>query len=232
MRPRNLWILVVGLLPASRAKNKLLSLASGVSVSSRAHIGPIGLLTIRRLEVGADASIALGSVFRNLDTVRVSESSTIGSWNWITGAPMFTPFNADLGEGRLIVGPSSAITSRHYMDCTGGITIGRFTTIGGVRSTWLSHRINLDQSVQFSAGIHVGDRCFTSSGVQVGPGVSIANNSVVAMGAVVTKSLDAVGRLFGGVPARDLGAAKNAAYVRRTVGRVDRGDVNVNSAAD
>jgi hypothetical protein len=35
-------------------------------------------------------------------------------------------------------------------------------------------------------------------------------------------SLSRAGWLDGGVPARDLGAAKNAAYVRRSVRRVDR----------
>jgi len=223
MRPRNLWLLVVGLLPASRTKNQLLSLANGVSVSAGAHVGPILLLTVRRFDVRAEAAIAFGSTFRNLDVVQVAESATIGSWNWITAAPMFTPFNAGRGEGSLVLGASSAITSRHYLDCTGGITIGRLTTVAGVRSTWFTHRINLAESVQFSAGIRVGDHCFTSSGVQVGPGVTVANNSVVAMGAVVTKSLGREGRLYGGVPARDLGPANNAAYARRTVGNVDKG---------
>jgi acetyltransferase-like isoleucine patch superfamily enzyme len=181
------------------------------------------LANVRRMEVEAGASIAFGSVFRNLELLRLAESATIGSWNWVTAAAMFAPFDAGLGEGSLVVGASTAITSRHYLDCTGGITLGRMTTIAGVRSTWFTHRINLAESVQFSAGTWVGDHCFTASGVQVGPGVTIASDSVVAMGSVVTRSLDQQGRLYGGVPARDLGAAKNSGYVRRTVGRVGRG---------
>jgi acetyltransferase-like isoleucine patch superfamily enzyme len=95
------------------------------------------------------------------------------------------------------------------------------TTLAGVRSTWFTHRINLSESVQFSEGTRVGDYCFIASGVQVGPGVMIADNSVVAMGSVVVRSLTQRGRLYGGTPARDLGAGNNAAYVQRSVGFVD-----------
>jgi acetyltransferase-like isoleucine patch superfamily enzyme len=221
-RLRSSWLTAIGLLPASRIKNMLLSLPAGVSVSADARIAPVLLFNVRRMEVAAGAVIAFGSVFRDLDLLRLAESAAIGSWNWITAAAVFAPFDADLGEGSLILGASSAITSRHYLDCTGGITIGRMTTVAGVRSTWFTHRINLMESVQFSAGTRVGDYCFTASGVQVGPGVTIASDSVVAMGSVVTQSLSRAGRLYGGVPARDLGAAKNAAYLRRRIGRVDR----------
>jgi acetyltransferase-like isoleucine patch superfamily enzyme len=221
-RVSGLWLTTIGLLPASRMKNALMSLAVGVSVSGSARIGPVLLVKVREFEVGAGASIAFGNVFRNLRRVQLAEAASIGSWNWFSAAAMFAPFNALRGEGSLVLGASTAITARHYMDCTGGITLGRMTTVAGVRSTWFTHRINLAESVQFSAGTRVGDYCFTASGVQVGPGVTIASDSVVAMGAVVTRSLTETGRLYGGVPARDLGAAQNTAYVHRTVSRVER----------
>ncbi len=62
-----------------------------------------------------------------------------------------------------------------------------------------------------------------SEWVQVGPGVRIPDNSVIAMGSVVVNSLPDAGRLYGGVPARDLGPAKNSGYVNRPHGFVDRG---------
>lgn len=220
-RLKGAWLMAIGLLPASRTKNLLLSLRAGSSVSPSARISPILLLKVRRIEIGAGAAIALGSVFRNLDLLRLDDSATVGSWNWVTAAAEFAPFDADRGEGALVLGSSSAITGRHYLDCTGGITIGHMSTVAGVRSTWFTHRINLAESVQFSQGTRVGDYCFTASSVQVGPGVTIANRSVVAMGSVVIKSLSAEGRLYGGVPARDLGEAKNSGYVKRSLGRVD-----------
>jgi acetyltransferase-like isoleucine patch superfamily enzyme len=222
IRLRSQWLTAIGLFPASRMKNLLLSIPAGVSVSSDARIGPVLLLKVRLLEVGPGASIAFGNVFRGLDLLRLANSATIGSWNWVVAAAAFAPYNAELGEGALVLGSSAAITSRHYLDCTGGITLGRMTTVAGVRSTWFTHRINLRESSQFSAGTHVGDYCFTASGVQVGPGVTIADGSVVAMGSVVVSSLSQKGRMYGGVPARDLGAANNSAYVRRAVGHVDR----------
>jgi acetyltransferase-like isoleucine patch superfamily enzyme len=223
MRLRSQWLTAIGLLPASRMKNVLLSIPAGVSVSSNARIGPVLLLHVRRLEVEAGASIAFGNVFRGLDLVRLGKSTTIGSWNWVSAAAVFAPYDAELSEGALVLDTSAAIASRHYLDCTGGIRLGRMSTLAGARSTWFTHRVNLTESVQFSAGTRVGDYCFIASGVQVGPGVTIADNSVVAMGSVVVRSLSQKGRLYGGVPARDLGPANNAAYVQRAVGRVDRG---------
>jgi acetyltransferase-like isoleucine patch superfamily enzyme len=214
-------LMVVGLLPATRLKNALLSTFAGNSISPTARIAPVLLQRVRRLEIGAGASIAFGNVFRDLDLLRLGESATIGSWNWVSAAAVFAPFDVERGEGAFVIGDSSGITSRHYLDCTGGIALGRMTIVAGARSTWFTHRINLTESVQSSAGTRVGDGCFTASGVQVGPGVTIADGSVVAMGAVVVRSLTQERRLYGGVPARDLGAANNAAYVERIVGRVD-----------
>lgn len=221
VRLRRNWLTAIGILPASRVKNRLLSIPPGVSVSPTARIAPILLLNMRRMEIRPGASIAFGNVFRGLDFLRLAEGSSIGSWNWVTAAGAFAPYNSAIGEGALVLGDSTAITSRHYLDCTGGLTVGRMTTLAGERSTWLTHRINLSKSVQISAGTRVGDYCFIASGVQVAPGVTIADNSVVAMGSVVVKSLSQKGRLYGGVPARDLRAANNAAYTQRAVGRVD-----------
>ena len=116
---------------------------AGVSVSSNARIGPVLLLHLRRLEVDAGASVAFGNVFRGLDLLRLGQSATIGSWNWVSAAAVFAPYKSEVGEGALVVGASAAISSRHYLDCTGGITVGRMSTLAGARSTWFTHRINL-----------------------------------------------------------------------------------------
>lgn len=221
-RVRTLVLVALGLLPASRIKNRVMSIIPGIDVHPRARIAPGIVFNVRRFSVGPGASIGLGNIFRGLEAVQMGTLARIGSWNWITAAPMFSPYDSAAGEGSLILGNSTAVTSRHYLDCTGGLSFGDLTTIAGVRSTWFTHRIDLLKSVQFSRRTQVGKACFVASGVQVGPGVEVPDNSVIAMGSVVTKSLADAGRLYGGVPVRDLGPAKNDGYVRRSKGHVLR----------
>jgi acetyltransferase-like isoleucine patch superfamily enzyme len=223
--PRHLRFIVagLGLLPSSRLKNRMLSAIPGIRIDPHARVGPVLIFNVQEIEIAAGASIGFGNVFRDMGQIRLEESATMGSWNWVSSANMFAPYEVEQGEGCLVLGPSTAISSRHYFDCTGGISLGRLTTVGGGRSTWLTHRIELSRSLQISQGTRVGDRCFVASGVQVGPGVHIPDNSVIAMGAVVVRSWPDRGRLYGGVPARDLGPAKNEGYINRSRGYVDRG---------
>jgi hypothetical protein len=185
-------------------------------------MGPTIILNVRRFSLAAGCSVGLGNVFRSVDVVHLGESARMGSWNWVTAAAMFAPYDSETGEGSLVLGHSSAITSRHYLDCSGGLTFGSLTTVAGVRSTWLTHRIDLSAPAQFSQGTRVGNACFVASGVQVGPGVTIPDNTVIAMGSVVVKTLTESGHLYGGVPVRDLGPANNDGYVLRTQGYVVR----------
>lgn len=43
----------------------------------------------------------------------------------------------------LILEESAGITSRHYIDCNGGVYIGAFTTVAGIKSQILTHSINI-----------------------------------------------------------------------------------------
>ena len=54
------------------------------------------------------------------------------------------------------------------------------------------------------APVSVGDRCFIGARATLMPGVRIGSDSVVAAGAVVTKSVPA-GSIVGGVPAKVIG---------------------------
>jgi len=175
----------------------------GWVVHPSARIG-LSLVDCDRLELGPGSAIGHLNVIRGMAGVRLGANSSIGNWNWFTCAGMFRTVRGSQSSsvGRLEIGPHSAITSRHYVDCSGGVYIGQFTTIGGVRSTILSHQIDLALGVQSAATTTVGDYCFVSSNACLTPGSSVPDRSIVAMGAVVVGALPHPGSLYGGVPAQ------------------------------
>lgn len=53
--------------------------------------------------------------------------------------------------------------------------------------------------------IHIGKNCFIGMGSMILPGVSLADNTIVAAGSVVTKSVQEAGIVIGGAPAKVIG---------------------------
>lgn len=208
------------ILPPSRLKNRFLNIFSGVSVHRSAIVGHVLVYNTDRLVLGPRARLGNLTVIRNLLELRLGECSTIGTLNLITSAPAFNSLPDDGVRGRLLVGRESAVTSRHYFDCSGGVSIGAFSVIAGCRSTILTHQVDLESNRQVIMPVSVGERCFISSNVSVVPGAACADRIVVAMGAVVKGDLDLVGQLYGGVPAKALGPARNEGFVGRDQGAV------------
>ncbi len=127
---------------------------------------------------------------------------------------------ADAFRG-LHVGCHSSVTSRHYLDCSGGISIGEFTVVGGVRTTILSHSLDIEAGVQTTRSVKIGDRCFVSSNVSVVPGGTIPEGCVIAMGALVVGELPSARALYAGVPAKVVKTGiEGGAYFRRRRGVV------------
>lgn len=113
------------------------------------------------------------------------------------------------------LGNYAAITSRHYIDCSGGVDIGRFSVVAGVRSTILTHQVDTVRSEHDLRAVRIGQYCLVASNVQIVPGASIADRSVIAMGSVVVGALESAGCLYGGVPARRIKQTDGGAYFER-----------------
>jgi acetyltransferase-like isoleucine patch superfamily enzyme len=192
----------------------------GARIDRSARIG-LSIVDSDVLDMGPGSRIGHFTVLRGLRCTHLGARATVGNFNWVTAAPEFQSRGEDANDGCFILGRESAITSRHYVDCSGGVIIGRYTTIAGVRSTILSHQIDLTAGVQSTKTTRIGDYTFVSSNVCVTPGASIPDRSVVAMGAVVVGHLEQTGALYGGVPARALRSNVYAgAYFRREHGYV------------
>lgn len=188
-RFRSALIALIGLSPNSRLKITLLR-TLGWQVGRGVHIGPVFVWSVDDVRLADESRIGSFNVFRGLSLLRLGERSRIGQWNWISAA---APLRLAGASGSLTIGEHSALTSRHYLDASGGIDVGAFTTIAGVRSTFITHGINWRKGAQTFKRITVGSHSLISSNVNFAPGASVGDRTVIGMGATVSGSLSEPG---------------------------------------
>ncbi|MBV8528589.1 MAG: hypothetical protein JOZ75_09760 [Candidatus Dormibacteraeota bacterium] len=187
----------VGLLPHSAVKLWLLRHLLGWRIGPGCYVAPI-IADVRHASLGRGARIGAGNVFRNLETLTMGAGAHIGHWNQITAAP---GFSGAPGNCSLTMDVEAGITSAHYLDCSGSITIGTYAVIGGRRCTLLTHQADYVNEWVVAEPIRIGDYTLIQSNVCVTPGRTIAARAIVAMGAVVAKDLLSEAMLYAGVPA-------------------------------
>lgn len=180
-------------------KPRFLGFTLGYDIHPTASIG-MSIICADSVHIGPHVKIGHFNVLRSLSDVRMGEGAKIGRWNWITAAPEFRAVSDLKKPGRLDLAENAVVTSRHYLDCSGGIALGRFALVAGVRSTVFSHQIDVVSSRQTAAEVVIGDYCLVGSNAKILPGVNIAPNSQIAMGSVVNKSIEEPGYLWAGVP--------------------------------
>lgn len=181
MTLRGALVIVVAALPASELKNYLLR-RLGWAIGGGVHIGPCLVLNVDSVEIGDGARIGALNVIKDLAALTLQKHAILGHWNWVTAA---RPLREAGAPGVLHLGAHSAVTSRHYIDCSGGIRVGKHTTIAGVRSTLVTHGISWRSSAQTFKPIEIGEYCLISSNVQISPGAVIGSRIVVGMGATI-----------------------------------------------
>ena len=218
---KKLLLIVIAVIPW-RLKRFLLRHWFGYIVSEDSFIG-ISVIDVGHLELRGGAKIGHFNYFRSVGRVVLGENALIGNLNWFTGGKSGLR-RADGAGARssLEVGAESSITNRHYFDCTDSIRVGDFTTVAGVRSTFLSHSINFKCNRQVAAPIDIGSYDFVGSGVVMLPGASVPDKTLLAAGAVVTKPLTSGAGVYGGVPAKLIGTYDHdAGYFCRSRGVVE-----------
>ena len=95
--------------------------------------------------IGKCSAIRNFTIIKNIDRVVLGDYAYILNLNWITGSNTKDQRHFAHVMGRrceLVIGNHSSLTSRHFIDCTGGIKIGSFTTFGGAQSQILTHYID------------------------------------------------------------------------------------------
>lgn len=177
-----------------------------------------------QLVMAEGARIGHLNVAIHLARVELGPHSCIDRGNWITGCPRggrlhFTHLNDR--DPALVLGPHSAVTKRHHLDCTERIEIGAFTIVAGYASQFLTHSIDLRKNRQDARPIIIGAYCFVGTNIVALGGSRLPPRSVLGAKALLNKAHAEPGWVYAGVPARAVAALpEDAAYFRRTTGFV------------
>jgi acetyltransferase-like isoleucine patch superfamily enzyme len=207
---------LVFLLPASAVKNWLLR-CCGCRIGRNTRIGPVLVLGKPAVEIGDGCDIAWGNGIKGVRHLCMGDGARIGQWNWLTVSPTFATAT---DGGWIRFGRHSSLTTRHFLDASGGIAIGEFSTVSGVRSTLMTHGIDWVVSGQRARPIVIGAYCLLGSNVLVAPGTTLADRTVVAMGATVSGSWEQTDVLLLSRRA-DVVREVHGDYFRRPTGFVD-----------
>ncbi|WP_370500779.1 hypothetical protein NWT09_08015 [Mycolicibacterium sp. jd] len=217
-------IIQIAIMPLPWAlRRRLLVGFFGFRIHPTARIG-LSLVLADRVEMGEGSVIKTLSMIKGMSELTVAPRGHIGNLNWITGLPANNPdFFHDEPDriSALVVGEEAAITNRHLFDCTNRITIGRFATIGGFRSQFITHGIDIGPNRQSSLPIEIGDYGYTGTGVIVLKGAVLGPRCVLGAGSMLRGKFLEEFKLVSGNPAkpiRDLDPSSS--YFHRTQGRV------------
>lgn len=198
---KNLLVAVICILPSSQLKNRLLSLFRSIDVSPYATIRPCFVWGVDSLQVGADANVGLGNVLQSMRLVRLGYGASIGRANWVSASRLLISYSESPSAGELYVDDYGVITGRHHIDCSGGVFIGKQSTVAGHGTSFISHQIDISTSTQITRPISVGRDCFIGAACVITAGASISDRVVVGAGSVVISGLDRTESLYAGVPA-------------------------------
>lgn len=216
MRIKKYTILVIGFFPSSKIKNFLLRLL-GWKIGSGVKIGINCFVNTKNVRIANNAHIRPLNVFRNVE-LEFRESSILGSFNWISAAKGLE--NLPNYRGKLFLGKESAINSRNYFDVSGGINIGDFSDIAGVRSTFITHQIDLKNAIQTCDAIEIGKyTMICSNSLLVPGGTYIGDRCLFAMGSTITAGTYSDGGFYAGVPAI-LKKGTDGKWFNRSTGKV------------
>lgn len=118
--------------------------------------------------------------YLNTHVLHLNKGSKLGSFNWIAGKSL---------KNGLIMGKCSSIRRFHYLDTTGGISLGANSIIAGRSTVMFTHGlspVNLD----LVSSIKIGDWVYVGARSNFLPGVNVADGIFIGMGSTVVGSLE------------------------------------------
>jgi acetyltransferase-like isoleucine patch superfamily enzyme len=187
-----------------RLRRRLLSSVCGFRIDASARIGR-SIILAKQLIMEKGAEIQSLTLCKSIDLLHLGEGASIGAANYITGFSVSDVEyfqSSDPRRCELILERNATITSRHYIDCNGGVVLAEYATLAGVRSQLLSHSVDVYTNTMSARPVSVGRYCFVGTGCILLPGSALPDYSVLGAGAVLNKSYRETHRLYVGSPAR------------------------------
>ncbi len=195
----------------------------GYEIADTSRIG-LSWIYPKKLILKEGARIGHLTICKDIDLLEVGESASIGNLDWITGYPSDAPGHFEHQSDRrpeLVLSRHSAITNRHFIDCTERVHIGAFASVAGFASQLLTHSINLEKSRQEAYPISIGDYCFVSTNCVLLGGSSLPAYSVLGAKSLLNRAYAESYFLYGGVPAKAIKALPETyQYFQRKSGYV------------
>jgi len=205
-------------------RRKLLNILFGYNISPKSKIG-LSIVVPRKLTLGPGSSIGSLNMCKGLDEIFMSENSSIGNMNWISGFSANdpnVPFFRNQSERKscLTIGKHSAITNRHLIDCSDAFTIMDFSTLAGAGTQILTHSIDLNLNEQKTNPVTIGNYCFIGTKCVILSGSSIPDYCIVGAMSLINKKLLETHALYGGVPVKMIKKLTDIKYFSRLSGTV------------
>jgi acetyltransferase-like isoleucine patch superfamily enzyme len=176
------------------------------------------------LRLGEHTRIGHLNYSKGLDLIALDAHATIGNLNWITAHPTTGVHfrHVPSRQPALTLAEHAAITSQHFFDCASPITIGRFSTVAGLRSQFFTHSIDIHEGRQDTHPIEIGAYCLVATGTVVLPGSRLPDHSVTSALTLLNKPFAEPYYLYGGIPATPVKKlSADCRYFRRAHGFVE-----------
>jgi acetyltransferase-like isoleucine patch superfamily enzyme len=169
--------------------------ADEVDLGEGAEIGHLNLITrVGRFAMGPRAHVGSLNIIRGGARVALADYASVMRLNVLNAIPDHDCTTEP--ESVLDIGAGAVVVSGHRIDFTDKVTIGRNVIIGGRNSSLWTH------NRQQTAPITIGDFCYVGSEVRLAPGATLPERCILALGSVLSGTIETAGSLVGGVPAR------------------------------
>lgn len=174
--------LIIFLLPASRMKNSILR-RLGHSIGHKCQLGINLVLNCGTFQLDDFSCIGNLNSFRRIRNIRLGQSAHVGNLNWFS-ATLLNSYRECPSE--LLMGNESAITNRHYIDLTGRLVMEAESAIWGVRSTVMTHGVEIQSWKQNPRSVKIGSRTVIGSNSIICPGAELPSNCYFGMGSLIS----------------------------------------------
>ena len=203
-RRPNKWLsLIAWLLPSCGFK--LWALRSlGNHIGHDVVLEPNLVLNCGPFSIADGAAILSFNVFRRLSGIELGPESLINRLNQFTAAPGYQQYSPLVGK--LIIGRHACINNRHYFDCSGQVILRPFAVVGGIRSIFQSHELDLADFEARPGRVVLDTNAFTGTACILLKDSYLPERSVLAAGSVLSRAKDRdsmpASSLYSGAPAR------------------------------